>query len=138
MIVADTNAVAELMKAVPDALVRGWFKRHLPDGVTTTSITVAEIRFGIARLPAGRRRDQMGLAADRVFDEFDGGYLSFDVPAAEAYAQVVSECERGGAPVEGFDVQIAAICLVHDALLATRNVRDFAGTGVRTVDPWLG
>jgi len=136
VIVLDTDVVSELMRPTPQRAVTGWL-RSRPTGVLrTTSITVAEIRYGIARLPAGGRRDVLAAAADEVFADFPDQILPFDGAAAGQYPLVVSRRERLGRPVEGFDAQIAAICRVHGATLATRNTRDFLDTGIELLDPW--
>ena len=136
MIILDTNVVSELMRSVPSHPVLTWLKAHPGRDVYTTAIAVAEIRYGIARLTNGRRRDMLHQAAAEVFAAFPDQVLSFDVAAAGAYADVVAHRDSLGKPINGFDAQIAAICRVHAARLATRNTRDFANTGVTTVDPW--
>lgn len=136
-VVLDTNVISELMRATPDARVRDWVREVLPDLIFTTSVTLAEVRFGIARLAAGRRRALLGAAADDVFGTFADRVVPFDAAAANAYADIVVERERIGAPIAGFDAQIAAICRIHRAALATRNTSDFARLGLDLIDPWL-
>ena len=136
-VVLDTNVISELMRAAPDVRVQDWARKVPPDRVFTTSVTLAEVRFGIARLPAGRRRALLDTAADDVFGTFADRVLPFDVVAANAYADLVAERERAGEPIAGFDAQIAAICRVHRAALVTRNTRDFARLGLDLIDPWL-
>jgi toxin FitB len=136
-IVLDTNVVSELMGAAPDAHVEGWVRGVPPAMVYTTSVTLAEVRFGIARLPAGRRRALLADAADDVFGAFADRVLPFDAAAAVQYADVVIEREHAGAPIAGFDAQIAAICRSRGAALATRNTDDFSRLGLDLFDPWL-
>lgn len=136
-VILDTNVISELMRTAPDAHVQAWVRRVSPALVFTTSVTLAEVRFGIARLPAGRRRALLGEAADDVFDAFADHVLPFDASAAGQYAHVTVERERVGAPIAGFDAQIAAICLLHKAALATRNADDFLQLGLNLIDPWL-
>jgi len=136
MIVLDTNVVSELMRQKPAPTVTSWLRGHNGAELFTTAITIAEIRYGIARLPAGTRRTQLAEAADEIFASFPDQVLPFDVAAAAAYATVVAERDRIGAPIDGFDAQIAAICRARRALLATRNIKDFRETGVGLVDPW--
>lgn len=136
MIVLDTNVVAELMRPAPAPVVLSWLRRRANDDVVTTAITAAEVRYGIARLPDGHRRRDLTRAAEEVFGTFPEQVLPFDLAAAAAYADLVAHRERGGTRIDGFDGQIAAICRVHGALLATRNVKDFHDTGVATTDPW--
>ena len=138
MIVADTNVLSELMRPRPAAEVVEWAKAQTPGNLYTSSVTVAEIRYGLARLPNGRRRDELMRVADAVFRTLDGQVLAFDRAAAEEYAFVVRARDDAGRPISGFDAQISAICRVHHAALATHNVKDFELTGVDVVDPWLG
>jgi len=136
MIVLDTNVVSELMRAEPTPAVLGWLQRSSGAGLYTTSVTIAEIRYGIARLPEGQRRESLHQAADEIFAAFPRQVLPFDLAAAIAYADVVTGRERRGNPIDGFDAQIAAICRSQAATLATRNTKDFIDTGIRIVDPW--
>jgi predicted nucleic acid-binding protein len=124
------------MRAAPDARVQSWASEVPPDLIYTTSVTLAEVRFGIARLPAGRRRDVLGAAADEVFDAFADRVLPFDVSTANVYADIVVGRAKAGAPISGFDAQIAAVCRVHRAALATRNTEDFTRFGLELIDPW--
>lgn len=136
MIVVDTNVISELMKPAPSAKVVEWETSRDAASFYTTAITVAEVMFGVQRLPTGRRRDLLRSSAEDVFASFGRNVLSFDSAAAQAYAELVSARERAGTPMDAFDAQIAAICRVHGAALATRNVKDFQDTGVELVDPW--
>jgi predicted nucleic acid-binding protein len=136
MIVLDTNVVSELMRPSPAGVVLSWLRQRDNAELFTTAITAAEIRYGIARLPDGRRKDDLLRAADEILRAFPEQVLPFDATAAAAYADVVGRRERIGKPIDGFDGQIASICRVHGALLATRNVKDFRETGVATADPW--
>lgn len=136
MIVVDTNVVSELMRRQPAGEVATWFAEQDPGELRLTAITVAELLYGIARLPRGRRRTLLQEAADALTSRFAGDVLAFDLEAARRYSLIVTARERAGSPIAALDAQIAAICLSHDAVLATRNVKDFAGTGVTVVDPW--
>lgn len=136
MIVLDTNVVSELMRPAPSPIVEAWVRGHRAAELYTTSITVAEIRYGIERLPDGRRKDLLRSTAMDIFSAFADQILPFDVGAAPQYAQTVSYRERAGAPIDGFDAQIASICRANGAALATRNKRDFAKTSINLIDPW--
>lgn len=136
-IVLDTNVVSELMRAAPDVRVESWVRAVPPAMIYTTSVTLAEVRYGIARLPPGRRRNLLGGAADDVFGAFTDRVLPFDAAAAGHYADVLVEREHIGAPIAGFDAQIAAICRAHCSALATRNTDDFSQLGLNLIDPWL-
>lgn len=135
MIVLDTNVLSELMRPSPEPVVEEWVRTH-DERPHTTSITVAEIGYGIDRLPEGRRRDVLKADADEVFAAFEGYILAFDAGAAKHYPVIVTRRDRAGLPIDGFDAQIASICARHDAALATRNLKDFESTGIEVLDPW--
>ncbi|WP_448627721.1 PIN domain-containing protein [Geodermatophilus sp. URMC 64] len=136
MIVVDTNVVSELMRPSPAPPVVAWLRGQAPGSLATTAITLAEIGFGLARLPEGRRAAELRQLAEDVLDAFPAQVFPFDTAAARAYGDIAEARERAGHPIAALDAQIAAICLVRRARLATRNARDFAGTGVELVDPW--
>lgn len=138
MIVVDTNVVSELMRPSPSPAVVDWSRARSRQELYTTAITLAEIRYGIERIPAGRRKTRLRAIADDVFAAFDQRILAFDSAAAAAYAGIVIDRERGGQPIDGFDAQIASVCRVRKAKLATRNHKDFEGTGITLIDPWDG
>jgi len=130
MIVLDTNVTSELMRPAPLLVVTAWVRARNARELYTTSITMAEIRYGIERPPDGRRKDLLRITAEDVFSAFAEAVLPFDAAAAAEYAGIVSRRDRTGAPIDGFDAQIAAICRTHGATLATRNVKDFDATGI--------
>ncbi|MGA9692901.1 MAG: type II toxin-antitoxin system VapC family toxin [Pseudonocardiaceae bacterium] len=136
MIVLDRNVASELMKPFPAPAVRDWIRVRRGNELYTTSITLAEIRYGIERLPPGRRRDLLMATAEDVFAAFEEQILPFDAAAAAHYPMIVTRRDRAGLPIDGFDAQIASICRTHDAALATRNLKDFDDTGVDVIDPW--
>lgn len=137
MIVLDTNVLSELMRPEPDARVVDWLDRQDAFSVTISSITVAEILYGIERLPNGRRkRDFAAMAAAMFEEDFAGRILSFDSGAALHYAEQVAASECAGRQVHMADAQIAAICIQHGAVLATRNLKDFETLAVETINPW--
>lgn len=137
MMVVDTNVVSEVMLAAPDLRVLAWFSaQHLPD-LFTTSVTVAEIFYGIELLPTGKRSSGLLAAAEKMFARFfSGRILTFDDPSARAFAPIAVARRRQGRPITLFDAQIAAIAATHHAVLATRNMTDFEGFGLRIVNPW--
>ena len=136
MIIVDTNVASELMKPRPDPVVVDWVRAHTGRELCTTSITLAEIGYGIERLATGRRRDLLKAIADDVFAAFEDQILPFDAAAASRYAEIVTRRDRAGLPIDGFDAQIASICRTHAATLATRNLKDFRDTGIDVIDPW--
>ena len=130
MVLLDTNVVSELMKPVPAAEVVRWTASQPATSLYTTSITEAEILHGIMLLPAGRRRKAMFL------EDFSGRVLAFGSDAARVYARIAADRRRAGRPISNFDAQIAAIARSTGAAIATRNVADYEGCGVRIVNPW--
>lgn len=138
MIVLDTNVLSDRMGPRPSADVTRWLRGIYERDVFTTSIAQAEILYGLAILPQGKRRSGLEEAAQRMFTEdFLGRILSFDDRAAVHFVELASKRRREGRPIAVFDAMIAGIARANDAVLATRNVKDFDGTGVRLVDPWF-
>lgn len=137
MIVLDTNVVSELAKPVRSEAVTAWAVRHPMAMLYTTTITMAEMFYGIAILEPGRRRMDLRTRSGKLFDElFAGRVLSFDTTAAEMFAEIVASRRRNGRPISTFDAQIAAIARSRGAAVATRNVGDFADCGITVLDPW--
>ena len=137
MIVLDTNVISELMRREPDAKVMAWIGEQPMAGVFTTTLTQAEIFYGLALLPEGHRRDELAAAARPMFEvDLVGRVLSFDTEAALAYPDIAAGRRQGGQPISQIDAQIAAIVRSRGARLATRNVRDFADCGITVVNPW--
>jgi len=137
MIVLDTNVVSELMRPVPDEGVVRWVAGHAVPSLFVTSITHAEVLYGIEILPAGRRRAGLEAGAARMFgDLFAGRILSFTAEAAALYAAIAAGRRAAGVPIEPVDALIAAVARTFGATLATRNVADFEGCGIEVVNPW--
>lgn len=136
MIVLDTNVVSELMRPTPAPPVVQWLATQPDADLHTTTITLAEIRYGIARLPEGRRKARMHTSAEEAFAMFPEELLPFDTAAAWEYAEIVAARRQVGRPVDAFDAQIAAICRATGSILATRNEVDFDGVGLDIIDPW--
>ena len=136
MIVLDTNVVSELMKTAPSESVRRWALHQPGPSLCITAITLAEILYGIERLPGGRRQEVLRSTATDVFASFADITLPFDVQAATRYSSMVIVRDQLGRPINGFDAQIASICAVHGCSLATRNTRDFEHTGIDLINPW--
>ncbi|MFI5004857.1 MAG: type II toxin-antitoxin system VapC family toxin [Solirubrobacterales bacterium] len=137
MILLDTNVLSELIRRDPDDGVLSWMDSLDAAAVATTAITAAELLYGVARLPPGRRKDQLSEAVlGLLAEDLSGRVESFDATAATHYAALVSDRERAGRPISVADAQIAAICRKLGATLATRNTEDFDATGVDLIDPW--
>lgn len=137
MILLDTNVISALMRPVIDPAVATYLQAAPPDTLFTTSLCEAEIRYGIARLPPGRRRDTLA-AAFQVFrrDGFADRILVFDSACAAAYAAIRVRREAAGLPIAIPDAMIAATALAHGATVATRNVADFSQCGIAVNNPW--
>lgn len=139
MLILDTNVVSEAMRPVPEAQVLEWLARQPVSEICTTAVTEAEILAGIAQMPEGRRRQEFLQRAELMFESyFECGVFPFDRPAARYFAAILAQRRRAGRPIAEFDAQIAAIARVHGATVATRNVRDFDGCGIKVVNPWEG
>ncbi|WP_087484203.1 type II toxin-antitoxin system VapC family toxin [Brachybacterium massiliense] len=137
MIVVDTNVISEIFRPSPEPRVVDWLA-SLAGDVAITSVTLAELLAGVRRLPDGRRRDELTGRIDIALAPYRGSraVLPFDDAAADSYADVLAARWAAGAPISTADAQIAAICLAHGAACATRNLKDFAHTGVELVNPW--
>jgi toxin FitB len=139
MIILDTNIVSELMRPAPEGMVMQWFRGQAAEDLHVTSVTVAEILYGIELISSSRRRDVVRAGAEKMFvDVFTDRVLTFEDRAAMAFSQIASSRRRQGKSMSGTDAQIAAIARVHGATLATRNTYVFEGCGVKLVNPWEG
>jgi hypothetical protein len=137
MLVLDTNVLSALIKDVPDELVERWLDRQADVSVWTTTISVFEIRYGLAIMPAGRRQSAMLAAFERAVDEsLERRVLSLDCVAAEQAALLMARRRAAGRPIDLRDTMIAGIVLAQRATLVTRNVRDFSDLDLPIVDPW--
>ena len=137
MIILDTNVLSALMRTAPDAPVVAWLDRQPAESVWITSITLFEARFGLALLPAGRRRRSLETAFAHLLEEdLENRVVDFDDAAASAAATLAAERQAAGRSVDLRDTLIAGIALARRATLATRNVRHFADLSVPMVDPW--
>jgi hypothetical protein len=137
MLVLDTNVLSALIKDVPDQLVASWLDRQADVSVWTTTITVFEIRYGLAIMPAGRRQSAMLAAFERAIDDsLERRVLSLDRVAAEHAALLMARRRAAGRPIDLRDTMIAGIVIAQRATLVTRNVRDFSDLDLSIIDPW--
>ena len=137
MLVLDTNVLSEIMKASPSPRVMEWWSQQQSAELFITTVTVAEILYGIEILPRGKRRDSLRAEAEVAFtQDFAGRLLPFDEAAARQFPAIAAGRRAEGRPIAGLDAQIAAIARSRNAVLATRNTADFEGCGVRLVNPW--
>lgn len=139
VILIDTNVVSELMRPAPAQMVLDWFAKQVSKELFLSAVSEAELRTGVAMLPAGRRRDGLFAIIDAIIEEdFADRVLPFDSPAAKVYAVIAASRRAAGMPIMEADCQIVAIARVRGAAVATRNVSDFEGCGIEIVDPWKG
>jgi predicted nucleic acid-binding protein len=137
VILLDTNVVSALMRRDPAPAVVSWLDGQPAESIWTTSITVFEVRTGLALLKPSRRREQLERAFEELLvQELDGRVQSFDQAAAVAAGTIAAARQRAGLTLEIRGVQIAGIASVRKATLATRNLRHFEGLGIDVVDPW--
>ena len=139
MFLIDTNVISELMRAAPAPSVLDWFSTQDPSTLYLSAVTEAELRTGIAILPAGQRREGLKAALDATIDEdFEGRILPFDTDAAKTYAEIAAGRRSAGRPIADADCQIAAIARATGMPVITRNTRDFEGCGIDVINPWGG
>ena len=137
MIVLDTNVVSELMRPDPDVSVVNWVTGQAAPNLYLSTISEAELRYGVEILPAGERRNRLLDEVDGMLQEdFAGRILPFDSAAAQAYALIATARRAAGRPINHADCQIAAIARCRGASVSTRNVDDFEGSGIEVINPW--
>lgn len=138
MILLDTNVISELVRAEPDPRVLAYVERLAPEAVFTAAVCEAEIRYGLARKPSGRKRDELMARIATFFDTgFQGQILPFDGPCAALYGEIRHGREAVGKPISVEDAMIAATARAFGAqVIVTRNIKDFEGCGVPLIDPW--
>ena len=138
MIILDTNVISEAMTVSPNAKVLQWLSSQPPHLIFTTTISMAEILFGIELLPTGKRRSALLHTSETMFARlFAGRILAFDEVAARAFSRIAASRRTRGQPIATLDAQIVAISRAHGAALATRNTAHFEDCDVQLVNPWL-
>lgn len=137
MIVLDTNVVSELMRPTPSEAVHRWLAQTTAETLVTTVVTVAEVEYGIVRLPDSRRRaDLVDRFEALIGPDFGFTLLPFDEPAARLAGHFRHEREAQGLSAQFADMVIAGIAARFDASIATRNSGDFSNIGIDVVNPW--
>lgn len=135
----DTNVVSEWTKPRPDPGVVAWLEEADEDRVFISVITLAELRHGIERIAAGRRRKRLDeWLRDELPLRFEGRTLPVDGAVADAWGRLMARGEAAGRSISTMDGFIAATAAAHGLILVTRNVADFAGTVKAIVNPWTG
>ena len=136
MILLDTSIVAEAMTREPHPRVRVWLDAQVAETLFLSSITVAELLFGVGALPAGRRKDAVAAALDDVLDLFAARILPFDTAAARRYADLAVRARAAGKGFPTPDGYIAAIAAAHGFAVASRDTSAFTAAGITVIDPW--
>lgn len=136
MIVLDTNVVSEAMKPEPDPAVRDWLDEQAAETLYISSVTVAELLFGIGALPDGRRKQKLATTLDGMLPLFEGRILAFDTGAARHYADLAVAARKAGKGFPTPDGYIAAIAAARGFTVATRDTSAFDAAGIPIIDPW--
>jgi predicted nucleic acid-binding protein len=136
MIVLDTNVLSEPLKKIPAAKVMDWLDNQAAETLHISTISYAELRFGVLRLPEGKRKKELAARIERVLDLFRDRTLAFDIQAAEQLAQIATQSAKIGRKATAPDAYIAAIAAARCFSVATRNVSHFESSGVRIINPW--
>jgi hypothetical protein len=136
MILLDTNVISEAMTREPHPRVRDWLDAQVAETLFLSSITVAELLFGIGALPAGKRKDALAAALDDVLDLFAARILPFDTEAARRYADLAVKARAVGKGFPTPDGYVAAIAAAHAFAVASRDTSAFAAAGLTVIDPW--
>ena len=135
----DTNVVSELLRPSPNPAVEGWVAERPAAELYFSAVGETELRYGVAMLPTGQRKDVLAAAIDGILrEDFEDRILPFDSDAARAYANIAAAYRPAGRTVAPADCQIAAIAHSRGTAVATRNVKDFEDIGIEIVDPWAG
>lgn len=137
MIVLDTNVLSELWRVTPDPDVLAWVDAQAIETLYLTAVTVAELRFGFATMPAGKRRDIFRDRLEReVLPAFAGRVLPFDPDASRHYADFMARARAAGKAIGMADGTIAAAAAVRGFVVATRDTSPFEAAGIGVINPW--
>lgn len=136
MIVLDTNVVSEAMKPEPHPAVRAWLNDQAAETLYLSSVTLAELLFGIAALPAGKRKDMLAQILDGLMGLFRERVLPFDTNAARRYAELAVTARNGGRGFPTPDGYIAAIAASRGFIVASRDTAPYEAARVPVINPW--
>jgi predicted nucleic acid-binding protein len=137
MIVLDTNVISELWKAEPDPNVLAWIDAQMVETLYLSTITIAELRFGLATMPEGKRRTIYQDRLEReVLPAFSGRVLPFDLDASQAYAKLMAQAKEAGKVIGKADGYIAATAAARGMTVATRDTSPFEAAGLNVINPW--
>lgn len=136
MIILDTNVVSEAMKPEPDAVVRAWLNDQTVETLYLSTVTLAELLFGVAALPVGKRKNMLSSTLEGLVGLFEGRMLPFDAAAARRYAGLAATARNGGRGFPTPDGYIAAIAASRGFSVASRDTSPFAAVGLQVINPW--
>jgi len=136
LILLDTNVISELTREAPDKKVLAFLRRQPQATLFTSCICEAEVRYALARMPRGRRRNELASRVAVLFAGFAARILSFDSTCATHYGAIRVARQSAGKPISVQDAMIAATARAYGVAVATHNADDFSGCGVRVVNPW--
>ena len=137
MILIDTNVISELWKVEPNPDVLAWIDAQAVETLYLSAVTVAELRFGLAAMPQGKRRTIYQERLEKeVLPTFTGRVLSFDLDASQAYADLMARAKAEGKAIGKEDGYIAATASVYGLMVATRDISPFEAAGLKIVNPW--
>jgi len=138
MIVLDTNVVSEAMKPEPHPAVRAWLNGQATETLYLSTVTVAELLFGIGALPVGRRKDLLAQTLDGLMRLFRDRVLGFDMDAARCYAELAVTAKTAGRGFPTPDGYIGAIASSRGFMVASRDTEPFKAAKIRVINPWIG
>lgn len=138
MIILDTNVISEAMKAEPNLSVQAWLNDQAVETLYLSSVTLAELLFGIAALPAGKRKERLEQALSGLMDLFRDRMLTFDTDAARYYAELAVMAKNSGRGFPTPDGYIAAIATSRKFTVASRDIAPYKAAGVPIINPWEG
>ena len=137
MIVLDTNVISAPLRPAPENRVTEWINAQALETLYLSAITVAEVRFGLASLPAGKRRDRLQASLEKqVLPLFAGRVLPFDMSASQAYSELMAKARAAGLAIATADGYIAATAAANGMMVATRDVSPFKAAGLDVINPW--
>ncbi|TIV85982.1 MAG: type II toxin-antitoxin system VapC family toxin, partial [Mesorhizobium sp.] len=132
----DTNVVSEVMRPRPNPAVLAWLDDQVAETLYLSSITLAEVLFGIEAMPAGRRKNGLAEAFAAICAIFDQRMLGFDVEAARRYSSLAAKARAAGKGFPVPDGYIAAIAAAKGFTVASRDTAPFYAAGVSVINPW--
>jgi toxin FitB len=135
VILVDSNVWRQTENPGGDPAVKDWLRNHERE-LALSSVVLAEMYFGVALMPEGKRKASIAQWLDQLASMFEGSIVPFDQDCAIAFGTIAAATKAAGYAPSTIDIQLAAQAVAHDAAIATRNVKDFVHTGVTLINPW--